>query len=75
MCFPALIHLIGRRPTSPPQHADHGKSIEKAARIKAKSIEKAATIEARNRYNEQLRRAILTLDSEKHRLETEKRDL
>jgi len=55
--------------------ADHGKSIEKAARIKAKSIKKAATIEARNRYNEQLRRAILTLDSEKHRLEMEKRDL
>ena len=55
--------------------ADHGKSIENAARIKAKSIERAAHIEARNRSNEQLQRAILTLDSEKHRLEAEKRDL
>ena len=55
--------------------ADHGKSIENAARIKATSIERAAKIEARNRCNEQLQRAILTFDSEKHRLEAEKRDL
>jgi hypothetical protein len=55
--------------------ADHGKSIENAARIKARSIENAATIEARNRCKEQLRSDILTLESEKLRLEAEKREL
>ena len=44
MCYPALIHLIGRRPTSPPQHAKSDDDDEEEVKYEDVDVEDFETL-------------------------------